>query len=251
MLLISQAKMPMYFWLSINLFISAVIKSPLTLLITPILLFYILLRKTFNCKNIFKFQKIRLLFLIFLSFLIISILLAMKTGASDNYFIGCSIFSVFLLVLLIDYLGKNEYIVIYSLMLCSLIAILGIALVLFGIQGRINLIDLNLENNQIKQCVKNLTKPIYVNSGYGSLPWINSGSPSFILAATYFYKDKFGDVFENDGIEGLIRDKYFQSIIIPNGNQQLDKKILNLDISGYEPVMKDGCDGLKVYGIIK
>jgi hypothetical protein len=247
MILTSQAKMPMILWLSVKIYLSAIIKSPLTLLATTMLLIYALINRKINFSSIDRFKKVKPFLFIFISYLIITIVLSMKSGASDNYFIGYSIFSTFLLVLLIEYLGWKDRFVIYTITICSLIAILGITLVLFGFQGRINLNDLNIQNIQIKQCVKHLKMPIYVNSGYGSLPWINLGSPSFVLAATYFYKDKYGDNFENNGIEGLINQKYFHSILIPNGNQQLDENLLKLDKNGYTLNKVDGCQDVKVF----
>jgi hypothetical protein len=46
-------------------------------------------------------------------------------------------------------------------------------------------------------------------------PWLNSNSPPFVLAFSYYIDREAGRRFEGDGIGGLIATGYFESLLLP------------------------------------
>ncbi len=53
-----------------------------------------------------------------------------------------------------------------------------------------------------------------------NLPWLNPGSPPFVLAYNYGSDRAAGRSFEADGIGGLIRTGYFRSLLLPAATGQ-------------------------------
>lgn len=141
---------------------------------------------------------------------------------------------------------KDKVIASYFLIIGAIPSTISVSVVLFGFWGTIDVTGMHLRIVETKKCMNHLPAPIYVNDIYASLPWINSSEHSFVLAATYYYKDAFGDIFEGGGVDGLIKNGFFKTIVLPSDGQRivLDSTIFK---EHYEKKGIKDCENFTIY----
>lgn len=142
---------------------------------------------------------------------------SMKPGSSDNYYFSPVAVCAILLVYLNDKYGdkpsvRNLLPGVYGLASVGYIA-LGL-LILTGRQGVLAHDKLSQKYYAIAEVTKNLNPPVYVEKdNFSNLPWLNKSRPNFVVATTYYILRTEPQLLERNGIEGLMRQGYFESIV--------------------------------------
>lgn len=146
--------------------------------------------------------------------------MAMKEGASDNYF-----FTPFVvLVLLLIYASARlrtvkafQQVAHWVFVPACLLSVGEGGLIMAGKFGQIDRRPSAKQYETAKRLMDTLPKPIlFGKDNIANLPWINKSPQNFILATTYYYKDAYGDTFEYGGIEGLMQSGYFNAVVDPD-----------------------------------
>ena len=99
------------------------------------------------------------------------------------------------------------------LMQFPIIPYLLIFVIFFGIKGEVSK---RYEHQQIlalSQCTATLSKPFFSQTVYLNLPWMQRGEP-FIPGYTYWAEKNRRERYEKGGIEGLINEGYFASLLL-------------------------------------
>lgn len=88
-------------------------------------------------------------------------------------------------------------------------------LVLVGHAGRISLSDQTSELATTWAAWQQEAEPRFSHLTNLNLPWLNPGSPPFVLAYNYDMDRAAGRQFESGGIGGLITAGYFRTLLLP------------------------------------
>lgn len=174
-------------------------------------------------KKIIHSPNLLLLSICFTISFVLFFFMAMKAGASDNYFFSSFIILAFLLITVTQKLSElsrltNSIHAAYAFV--CLISIAAGVLILTGKTGQLDLRSASKRYEHLKSIIKSSKKPLLVeNDNYGNIPWINDSKENFIIASTYFYKQEYGEKFERDGFEGLMKEGYFATIINENSKK--------------------------------
>ncbi len=167
-----------------------------------------------------------------------------KIGASENYFIPASIFVTFFFFLYFLNSGveiktphpeersdegsqnrsfaslrmtpkatKQLRVSPYSLYFSLLVNALLIFAILFGIKGHVSKRYEHNEAIELLKCAGPLPRPSFSQFVYLNLPWMLGGE-SFIPGYTYWAEKGREKHYERGGIEGLIREGYFASLLL-------------------------------------
>ena len=187
LMFLSQSKMSMDWQRAAQLWLLAVSKA--AFILVPLFLILPLVIRwrqhpAFSSGN----GHVRLLATIFATTLSAMLIFSAKLGASENYFIGPTVFGAFLLFSLWDTLKEATWPSV-AVSLGAAVTIAGIAAVFFGIRGNADSTASHASIIATKACLSDLPRPVFANNGFADLPWINPSRPSFVLASTYYYKD--------------------------------------------------------------
>ena len=88
-------------------------------------------------------------------------------------------------------------------------------LILFGVVGRINLNEQARELGVIWTAWQREAEPRFAYLNNLNLPWLNPGSPPFVIPFNYGLDRAAGRQFEAGGIGGLITAGYFRTLLLP------------------------------------
>ena len=167
-----------------------------------------------------KIREDKISFLCFLIAIISSIYgfaSAFKIGASENYFIPASIFVTFFFFRAASFEELNPGIMRVALIVSCAVNAVFILLILSGATGEISKRYEHRQNIALFECSKSLPRPVYSQAVYLNLPWMLGGEPggrSFIPGYTYWTEKGREKVYERGGIEGLIKEGYFGSLLL-------------------------------------
>lgn len=162
-----------------------------------------------------------------------------KVGAWNNYHFSGALFFSLLAYCMI---GRLESRWPKSVACCWAVSAASVCWALGG-HAQISLSAQHAQHAQLKSCIEQLPKPVFVKYTFGNLPWINASPIHFVLAYNYWADRAHGVPFEHNGVGGLIDQGYFASLIIEKDTgHYFDHSAL----TGYrrEPL---GCAGFAVY----
>lgn len=150
----------------------------------------------------------------------VSILGGFKVGGAENYFFTPSLVLALLVYKIWQLshgsslaLGNGLKVIGFSIVLGWALTGAATVSVIVGINGVISQRSMHDRVSAMQPCLAALPQPIFVNDMNLSLPWITPSDQHFLLSF-YYYKDRSGGrVFENDGIGGLIKAGYFNSLV--------------------------------------
>lgn len=138
-----------------------------------------------------------------------------KVGSADNYHFIALLFLLLIIAPSLENVLKNKQTLSQPILAFSGILTLLITTVAFT-NGSIQNLQKQHENNLFLQAkYKRLQAPIFNINAYLSLPWMHSGSESFILSYNYWFDRASGEHYEQNGIGGLIKQGYFNTLILP------------------------------------
>jgi hypothetical protein len=139
---------------------------------------------------------------------------SLKIGASENYFIPASFFVTFFFLSCFFDLRQRPLPGIFNLSLYFSFVINGLLIlaILFGIKGKVSKRYEHRETLELLKSAQSLPRPVFSQTMYLNLPWM-LGDESFIPGYTYWVEKERGKKYERGGIEGLIREGYFGSLI--------------------------------------
>jgi hypothetical protein len=151
-------------------------------------------------------------------------LTAHKIGASENYFIPASIFVTFFFFIFchpersegspnLDPSAFGLRMARPAFYFSLLINALLILAILFGIKGHVSKRYEHNEAIELLKCAGPLPRPIFSQSVYLNRPWMLGGE-SFIPGYTYWAEKRREQNYERGGIEGLITEGYFASLLL-------------------------------------
>ena len=92
--------------------------------------------------------------------------------------------------------------------------IVAVIVVLVGFRGVVSVREQNNFYVSVRECVQQLPKPVFIDDGYLSLPWMNPSKINFVLSWSYPIERRRGMRFERGGIGGLITEGYFESLLL-------------------------------------
>ena len=121
-------------------------------------------------------------------------------------------------------------------------AIVAIGSVFVGFNGILNGARQHDWFTEVKFCLKEMPKPVYINDLYASMPWINPSKMPIAPSWNYEVERRKGVPFEHGGIGGLIDTGYFASLLLP-------KSIKDVDGSSFQRYRNtnDECAGYDIY----
>ncbi len=195
-------------------FISFIKKSFPALLLFVCLYAKVLFTKTLR-DSVFKDEFSKLGFCGILVWALILLPFSAKVGSAENY----HFIALFFLLLTIG--GALKHIQIeYQKSMQASFALAGfffcVSVAFAFSKGTLGSIQAQHQNNMaLKQCLEKLPQPIFVVNHYGALPWMNPSAMSFVLAYNYWRDRNDNRPFEHNGIGGLIKQGYFNSLVIP------------------------------------
>jgi hypothetical protein len=173
---------------------------------------------------------------------VISIPGSSQLGGAENYFftllffLGLMVCSSF--PILITF-GKNAFpraLVAGSFGWATLIIAVG--LVLSSVTGIVNVRNQHVGYMAGKNCIDTLTRPLYVNNPYLSLPWMAPNTVPYVVSYNYFDDKNVGHKFRYGGIGGLISKGHFKTLAISNGRVTPPKQFDGGHLLKYELVNK-------------
>lgn len=146
------------------------------------------------------------------------LVIAAKEGAGSNYFITPSVLGALWLIGSWAEESNRKR----SLILCRLVLlVLCLQLANAGgiIYARSRTDRAVAEHERHRDLARELTlleAPILVGERFDNLPWIQRKPPHFVYAYMYAFDRRAGRPFAAGGLAGLIRDRYFRSIVLRN-----------------------------------
>jgi len=149
----------------------------------------------------------------------LSIPLSFQTGGAENYFFSFSFFVTLCGFSLMSVHNTGAWprpaVVIMALAWLGLgFATLAI---LFGFIGKTDIHAQHTGTISVKECIKPLPTPVFIEHPYVSLPWMAPGEPFFVLSFVYQKERQLHREFSGDGIGGHIRRKEFKTLVL-SGN---------------------------------
>ena len=158
-----------------------------------------------------------------------------KVGASENYFFALSYFLVLAALIGSARIAEGEggRVVRMVIAVCMLgwVANMGaVATVLVGLKGVTSVAPQHQRSMQLRRCMADLAKPVFVDDTYLSLPWMNPEGPHFSVSFNYQFDRQAGADFEGGGIGGMIERGDFASLLIDHSGDTFDGGRLD----GYE-----------------
>lgn len=138
-----------------------------------------------------------------------------KIGASENYLIPAGILVTLFLFLCFwklqdHWTRKYLYRALYVSFILNAAFIL---IVLMGIKGKVSKRYEHQEMLELTKCSSALPQPIFSQNPYFNLPWMIHGD-SFYLSPLYVIENDREKRYEQGGIEGLIKEGFFASLIL-------------------------------------
>jgi hypothetical protein len=124
-----------------------------------------------------------------------------------------------------------------------LLASAAVLTVLTGTKGALSVYSSHERHVAQRACLQGLRGPLFSVDGYLALPWMTEAEPRFVLFYTYHLDRKAGREFERDGIAGLIRERYFASVVMPTGSEP---QFEGARLDGYVR-REENCAGLDIY----
>jgi hypothetical protein len=150
------------------------------------------------------------------------LLLSMKQGSGDYYFLGASLLGTLWVVQMWGDL-QNRPLVAVAFAAGLSFQLLAVTLVLTGRAGVIADADEQQRHSQLAEALDPLPAPVLVGERFGNLPWIQRKPPHFVYGYTYFFDRAAGRQYERGGLAGLIREHYFKTIVLRNPNVPSDQ----------------------------
>ena len=150
----------------------------------------------------------------------VSILGGFKVGGAENYFFTPSLILALLVYKMWQLIHGTSLVSENSLKFFAVSIVLGWALtgaatlsVMAGVNGVISQREMHDRVSEMQPCLADLPQPIFVNDMNLSLPWITPSDQHFLLSFYYAADRAGGRAFEADGVGGLIKDGYFNSLV--------------------------------------
>ncbi len=97
--------------------------------------------------------------------------------------------------------------------------IVAVGAVLFGVKGIVSVTSQHDFYSSVEKCAGALPKPVFIDNAYLSLPWMNPGKDHFVVSYSYPMDRNNGLAFERGGINGLIKEEYFGSLLLNGENR--------------------------------
>ncbi|MBF0289798.1 MAG: hypothetical protein HQM14_18445 [SAR324 cluster bacterium] len=155
----------------------------------------------------------------------ISLPTSAKAGAAENYYFTLSFFILFAVLATMIWLLRHHpapEIPLAGLGVGWILNGVAVLSVLLGINGVLSVRSYHENLMEAKSCIKDLPKPIFAEHIYLSLEWMNPAENHFVLGYNYFTDRRAGIKFERGGINGLIRERYFGSLLLKKQNGWFD-----------------------------
>lgn len=159
----------------------------------------------------------------------VSVLGSFKVGGAENYFFTPSLILALLVYKMWQSIHGTSLVLGNGLRVFGLSIVLGWALtgvatasVMAGINGVISQRAMHDHVAAMQPCLADLPRPIFVNDMNLSLPWITPSDQHFLLSFYYATDRAGGRKFEADGVGGLIKNGYFNSLVFANRMDAFD-----------------------------
>ena len=168
-----------------------------------------------------------------------------KIGAAENYYLALIWYLTFAAFAAARHLDDHAFGRISATIIAAswLLAGMAVLTVLTGMQGARSVSASHERHVAQQACLRGLPAPLFAVDGYLALPWMTEAEPRFVLFYTYHPDRKAGRPFERDGVAGLIRERYFSTIIMPAGAPSEFEGAL---LDAYERQVSN-CAGLDIY----
>jgi hypothetical protein len=163
-----------------------------------------------------------------------------KVGSADNYHFIAMMFMGFIVA---SKLGTVTQLYANRVLVASgalYVLMVGVALKGPSLAG---LSSQHQQNLALKACISQQEPPVFIMNHYGALPWMNTQSPTFMLAYNYWFDRQRHHAFESNGIGGLIEKQYFATLILPS---DIEKTFDEASLSHYQK-LPDTCVGYSMY----
>ncbi len=163
-----------------------------------------------------------------------------KVGSADNYHFIAMLFIGLIIASKLESVGKNY--TQTSLMASGVLFILMVGMAFKGpsLEG---LSSQHQQNQILKACLVQQVPPVFVMNHYGALPWMNTHSPTFMIAYNYWFDRQKHHSFESNGIGGLIEKHYFATLLLPS---DVHETFDEASLLHYQK-LPDSCAGYTVY----
>lgn len=197
----------------------------------------------------------RLLFtiILFLVTTIISIPGSGVIGAADNYYFmelySLSLVAVTLLNKiyndkLIDIeKNKNKIKIFVGLLMFGWGIHIAVMIPVFiGHKGVLSVYPQHVDFMKKQKCIERFPKPLFVDSMYLSLPWMNPSEPYVFTNWFYGVEREAGVFFHDGGRGGLIKKGYYETLLLTEKLEVFD----GVNLSGYE-ILPNKYEGFYVY----
>ena len=228
-------------------FFKFIIKTmPINILVLFCIFKYIQNKKTnilINLSNQMYFAIIGILYSI-----VILLSTVTHIGSADNYYFVFTVYlSIFTLILYSSVDCKHKKISSIFNFTGWFLAFISILFPMINLHGSINLPKYNMQIKTLNECKIHIDQPFFTSNPYFSLPWIIKSEYPIILTHNYSYDRSVNIPLENDGIRGLIKQKYFKTLLfdaIPMSGPPTEYDQASLD--GYE-YKKDLCEQFYIF----
>ena len=119
-----------------------------------------------------------------------------------------------------------------------------LVVILFGIIGTTSLKHFDTYHREMKSCLDTLSRPLFVDNHYLSLPWMTPNNSSYVLAFGY-HEDRLAGrtYYKGDGIGGKIARQEFAALAFTNPPGAFYD---GASLSGYQSV-ESPCENLQVF----
>lgn len=193
----------------------------------------------------------QLQFLLIMTFcsLGVSVLGSFKVGGAENYFFTPSLILALLIHKIYRLFSTSTLMPEGGLKVYAFGIVLGWSLtgaaiisVIAGVNGVTSQRAMHDRVVMMQSCLATLPQPIFVNDMNLSLPWITPSDQHFLLSFYYHVDRSGGREFEADGIGGLIKAGYFESLVFEGPLDAFDGA--SLDRYNLQPT---SCGGWSVY----
>ncbi len=151
-----------------------------------------------------------------------------KLGAASYYYFTAEVMLALLAAGLVARSGSP------TMVLLGFVTALGVqSLVEFGYVGQVSQIPQARGLAATWAAWRNQPVPRYASINNLNEPWLNPGSPPFVIAYNYWLDRTAGRPFETDGLGGLISSGYFRTLLLPADTRgEYDGGSLNLYVRG-------------------
>lgn len=236
---------------AINNLLLAAAKSVPAIVTLVAAIVFIVFCKDFR-KDILKNDHILFTIIFLLTSILITVPASAMDGAADNYyFIVLYAFSLTSVILLNKISNDRKLVlkranyrfkIFVGVLISSwIVHVFSLMAVFTGYTGVVSVYPQHVNLVKHQKCIEEFPKPLFVDSPYLSLPWMNPSEPYVITNYSYKKNLKFG-IVKDDGIGGLIKHGHYNTLLLTEKLEFFE----GTDLSTYE-ILPIKCEGLYVY----